>query len=122
MLGPVSVQSSLRLFLITPPPRSPSHTAHISLTGLHKIHFCFVFIEVELADNRVGTFRNYFRMNDAQFQSILEAISDDIEKMPTCAVPITPRERLMVCAFILGRNLLSSMMRLRDLMTSFFIH
>lgn len=50
----------------------------------------------ELASNRVGTFRNYFRMTKPEFQYVLCAIQEDIEKFPTTATPISAKERLMV--------------------------
>lgn len=56
----------------------------------------FGVVEPELAENRVGTFRNYFRMSRNQFDYILRSIADDIYKAETTIVPISAEERLMV--------------------------
>lgn len=49
-----------------------------------------------LADNRVGSFRNYFRMTRNQLNYILESIQNDVSKAATNPVPISAEERLMV--------------------------
>jgi hypothetical protein len=46
--------------------------------------------------NRVGTFRNFFRMTRGEFDYVLGAIQSDIVKMVTNQTPICPEERLMV--------------------------
>lgn len=55
-----------------------------------------IFVGSQLPDNRVGTFRNYFRMMRHEFDYILRCIKDDIEVAETTSLPISAEERLMV--------------------------
>ena len=48
--------------------------------------------------NRVGTFRNYFRLSRGQFDYVLAAISDEIRRQDThFRRAISPEEQLLVC-------------------------
>ena len=49
-----------------------------------------------LPDNRLGTFRNYFRMTRHEFQYILASVEGDISKAAMNRIPISAEERLMV--------------------------
>ena len=50
-----------------------------------------------LPNNRVGTFRNYFRLSIAEFELVLDRVGPLIQKVSTnLREPISPKERLMV--------------------------